>query len=141
MSLLVYPKACPVCDSPSVARIIFGLPSNMDEIESELESSKAILGGCSVLKDSPQWHCCECSHEWGISEWASYLAESEAKLEAEIAAKEASALARGVKNAYFVSESHVRCPYCQRSFSINSDMSWDGIRHKSCGTYLILAPK
>ena len=141
MSQLSYPASCPSCGSSRVARIEFGLPAGTDALRSDLDSGRAILGGCDVSEESPQWHCCECRHEWGVTVLAPELRASRLQVEADRAAKDTAAVARGLLSAVLHPDGDVRCPHCQRVFTTHSDMSWDGTRHKTCGTYLTLIPK
>jgi len=48
-----------------VIPIIYGLPT--EEAAEEAKEGKFALGGCCVSDDSPQWHCRDCEHEWGIA--------------------------------------------------------------------------
>ena len=141
MSQLSYPASCPSCGSVRVARILFGLPESMEALRSDLDSGRAILGGCDVSESSPQWQCCECRHEWGVTEWEPYIRASRLQSDAERASKDSAAVTRGVLSAVLHLDGDVRCPHCQRVFTTRSDMSWDGTRHKTCGTYLTLVPK
>ena len=135
-----YPEACPSCGGKYVARIEFGLP-DLEALARQLDAGKVILGGCDVSIDSPQWHCSNCSHEWGTTEWAPHLRETEKQRKDKQSAKDAEADARGVLVAEIYPDGDVVCPHCKRTFTTNYSMSWDGSRHKSCGTYLKLMPK
>lgn len=127
---------CPKCSSPQVAEILFGLPSDIQGIQGRLDSGDLILGGCDVSADSPKWHCRECNHEWGVSEWKAIIEDSERKRAEKYAEAEAAADARGVLTATANEGGYVKCPHCGRSFSIRYPMSWDGKMHKSCHTRL-----
>ncbi len=56
---------CPKCGSNHVARILYGLPADSDELKRELDAKRSVLGGCVVTDDDPEWHCNECRREWG----------------------------------------------------------------------------
>lgn len=128
---------CPTCGSTKVARLVYGLV-DMDKIDGELASGRAVLAGCDVSESSPHWHCTACGTEWGITEWASILAARRAREAAALAKREAEVLQRGVLEAVLRPTGLVRCPHCRRSFDTKSAASWDGTKHLSCGTYLVL---
>jgi len=54
------PKDCPKCKSKNVLKIEYGLPLDTDGLDSGV-----YLGGCEVSNLSPNWHCADCSWEWG----------------------------------------------------------------------------
>jgi len=51
-------RVCPKCKSGNVLRIQYGLPSKPIP-------SNVYLGGCCVTDEDPDWHCNDCSWEWG----------------------------------------------------------------------------
>lgn len=53
---------------------------------------------------------------------------------------DAAAVSRGFLSATLHPDGDVRCPHCERVFSTRSTASWDGFRHKTCGTFLRLIP-
>lgn len=67
------PRKCPVCEHAPVATIIYGyvvgpfrlrgedLPR--DKLWHDIETGRAILGGCVIEDDSPAWQCTACSAE------------------------------------------------------------------------------
>ena len=57
--------ACPKCGSDSVAAILWGMPAYSEQLESDLEEGRVVLGGCCVTGDDPEWHCNACGREWG----------------------------------------------------------------------------
>ena len=59
---------CPNCKKESIARILWGYPPNMKEIEEELEKKEIVLGGCLVTDHDPKWECNSCHHTWGERE-------------------------------------------------------------------------
>lgn len=128
---------CPKCGSTDVARLVYGLV-DIERISEELASGRAKLAGCDVEESSPNWHCNGCGSEWGVTEWAAILAARRERQEAALARRDAEALNRGVLEAALRPTGLARCPFCRRSFDTNSTMSWDGTRHQSCGTYLVL---
>jgi len=52
-----------------VAWILYGLPHFTTELERELDEQRAVLGGCVLFDESPQWQCVACGHRWGKIEW------------------------------------------------------------------------
>ncbi len=128
--------SCPKCTSAKVAEVLFGLPNDFESIRSKLDSGELILGGCDVSADSPKWHCHDCHHEWGESEWKAIIEDSERERAEKYAAAEVDANARGVLTAIANEGGYVKCPHCGRMFSIRYPMSWDGKMHKSCHTRL-----
>lgn len=132
----VKPQRCNACASPAVARLIYGLPDA--ESMQAVKSGDAILGGCDIFETAAQWHCTNCDAEWGVTEWAPLIKKANDRAEKSRSSKDAEALDRGTLSALVGKEGLVRCPHCRRSFDIQSNMSWDGKRHKSCGTYLTL---
>ena len=134
-----HPTNCPSCGSERVARIVYGFVDFLP-LEGELALGGAVLGGCDVSETSHQWHCGSCGKEWGVTELASGLAELRVKSEAVLAQRDAEAQARGTLEAVLHSSGLARCPHCRRSFDTNATLSWDGKRHKTCGTYLRLTP-
>ena len=54
------PKKCPVCSSPRVATILYGMPELSAKLEKELSAGRIILGGCCITDDDPEWQCADC---------------------------------------------------------------------------------
>jgi hypothetical protein len=130
---------CTKCSSIKVARLAYGL-IDQEKIKGEIESGRASLAGCDVSETSPQWHCNSCGNEWGVTEWATMLVARREREAAALAKREEEALRRGVLDADLRPNELARCPFCGRSFDTKSRLSWDGMRHLSCGTYLSLMP-
>ena len=129
-------EACPICASEKSAEIIFGLPRDMELIRQDLDLKRKVLGGCDIPENAPKYHCNDCGHEWGDSEWNEIMERAkQARLEAE-AAKEKEAIQRGVFDVTPNESGFVKCPFCNTSFSIRHAMSWDGKMHESCHTRL-----
>ncbi len=64
--MITKPKKCPNCEADSIAKILYGMVSPCDEgLNKKLDAGEIFLGGCCIEKDSPQWHCNSCNHEWG----------------------------------------------------------------------------
>ena len=51
---------CPRCGSSKIARIAYGYPG--PEMEEEVRSGEAVLGGCMVFPESPSHECRDCRH-------------------------------------------------------------------------------
>lgn len=54
------PKNCPVCRSPRVANILYGMPEFSAKLEKDMNAGRIILGGCCVTNDDPEWQCTDC---------------------------------------------------------------------------------
>lgn len=53
-------KNCPNCNSPSLAKILYGMPNYDDDLNDDLQSGKVVLGGCSETDNDPDLHCLVC---------------------------------------------------------------------------------
>ena len=56
---------CPRCGSENVAQIRWGRQVFNDELLDKKEKGEIILMGCFLPKDSKNWHCHDCGHEFG----------------------------------------------------------------------------
>ena len=54
-------RRCPKCKSMLVQRMEYGLPVNPGNDPNVYDA------GCEQEDDSPEWHCADCGHEWGIA--------------------------------------------------------------------------
>jgi hypothetical protein len=45
----------------------------MADIAPKLATEEMRLAQCNVSEDAPQWHCCACHHEWGVTHFAPLL--------------------------------------------------------------------
>lgn len=54
------PRKCPKCDSRRVARILYGLPTEDEQLFADVEAGKFVLGGCCQLLSAPSWQCVDC---------------------------------------------------------------------------------
>ena len=61
---MVTKRKCPNCQSSNHAKILWGLPANMREVEHAIESNEIVLGGCEVSWDDPKWKCNDCGTRW-----------------------------------------------------------------------------
>ena len=68
------PSCCPKCGGVDVRRIFFGLPNA--EAMQIVDRGEAVLGGCAILEDRPDWRCHHCRHKW-------FLADDPARIERE----------------------------------------------------------
>ena len=59
----VRPSVCPKCGSKRIARYLYGMPMFSDQIQSDLDAGKIVLGGCELTGDDPAWKCLECETE------------------------------------------------------------------------------
>lgn len=58
------PRACPRCGSANVAWVLRGDPKFSEELESDLASGRAVLGGCVVWPDQADHECNACGLEF-----------------------------------------------------------------------------
>lgn len=56
---------CPECKNTNIAEILYGNIAITKHLQEQLDSGKAILGGCNINEHSPQWECNKCNHTWG----------------------------------------------------------------------------
>ena len=56
---------CPLCNNKNIATIFWGYPSDMKELEKEIDEGDIVLGGCMVTDHDPKWECNSCHHRWG----------------------------------------------------------------------------
>ena len=53
-------KNCPNCNSPRIAKILYGYPALDDNLDRAVEECKIVLGGCCVTDNDPDYQCVEC---------------------------------------------------------------------------------
>jgi hypothetical protein len=53
-------KNCPNCDSPRIAKIVYGYPNYDDKMAEDISEEEIVLGGCCVTEDDPDFQCIEC---------------------------------------------------------------------------------
>ena len=131
------PRDCPICRSPYIAEIVYGL-MDMSELADDSGAGRIVLGGCTLSKSSPRWRCNTCGSEWG--DFAAMFERIERHREEEQARRDGEALAGGVMEASLYPDGWVLCPHCGYSFNSKAGMSWDGEKHVTCGTYLRMLP-
>jgi len=61
-------RICPHSGANRVGKYLYGLPDDMIELQRDLDAGLIVLGGCTVIDKSPQFHCNSCDHDWGIAE-------------------------------------------------------------------------
>jgi hypothetical protein len=54
------PAECFHCGSKRIAKILYGMPIESEELERDIERGRIVLGGCIVGKNDPVWQCVEC---------------------------------------------------------------------------------
>jgi ribosomal protein S27AE len=54
------PKRCPLCGSPKMATIQYGLPILSEKLIEDIAAQKVILGGCVIEDTSAAWQCANC---------------------------------------------------------------------------------
>ena len=52
--------ACPRCGSHAIARILYGMPADSEELERDLDAGRIVLGGCMVWDGRPDHACTAC---------------------------------------------------------------------------------
>jgi len=126
--------SCPKCGSHATAGFV---DVSAPPLREELDSGRAVLGGCSVSAESKDRRCLDCGHEWGTIV-VDHMDAHDRKLAAERAEHDALAAKRGVWDAQVRPDRWTTCPYCGWNFATYAEMSWDGQKHLSCGTRLRL---
>ena len=53
-------KICPNCNSPSLAKIFYGMPNSDDEFNKDIEENKIVLGGSIISDNDPDYKCLVC---------------------------------------------------------------------------------
>lgn len=56
------PAACPKCGRPRVQLILVGRPT--PEGLEMLNRGEAVMGGCLIEENMPDWKCADCGDEW-----------------------------------------------------------------------------
>ena len=60
--------SCPKCGSHATAGIVYGFVDVSEpSLREELDSGRAVLGGCCVSAESKDRQCLDCGHEWGTT--------------------------------------------------------------------------
>lgn len=52
---------CPNCNSPRVARILYGMPMFDDKLDKAMKEGKIVLGGCCITDNDPDYQCLDCN--------------------------------------------------------------------------------
>lgn len=55
------PTNCPTCGKTPVAKIQYGLPSEIDV--TAIEEGRIVVGGCCITDDIPTWQCTHCGQD------------------------------------------------------------------------------
>jgi phage FluMu protein Com len=127
---------CPKCGSLNIAKYEYGLITEFtDELNKKIKNKEMIIAGCTIFPDSKDFICNECSFEFG-DETAKELKRVLEKWEKEEAQEDVEALKRGTMIAKVNEDGWTKCPFCENKFTINSNMSWDGEKNKTCKTRL-----
>jgi hypothetical protein len=58
------PAACPSCGSATIAWILRGYPVFSEQLESDLDAGRVVLGGCLVGPDQASHRCNACGLEF-----------------------------------------------------------------------------
>jgi hypothetical protein len=64
------PEHCPACDSSRVAELFYGLPPSYIDFKPRFDAEEFRFADKPWTEESPEWHCCACHHEWGITHLA-----------------------------------------------------------------------
>jgi hypothetical protein len=54
------PERCLHCGSERIAKILWGMPIDSEELERDIERGRIVLGGCLVGENDPEWQCVDC---------------------------------------------------------------------------------
>lgn len=57
-------RKCPNCNGVNYAKILWGLPADMRELEVAIARKEIVLGGCVVTSYAPKWECNDCGNRW-----------------------------------------------------------------------------
>lgn len=57
------PVKCPKCGSLHIANILYGMPAYSEQLMTDIDKGKIILGGCIITGDDPKWQCFDCKTE------------------------------------------------------------------------------
>ena len=59
-------RQCPECKGRNTAKMLYGLPceENWEEIKSDVDSGKIVLGGCCIPPFAGKYRCHDCGLEW-----------------------------------------------------------------------------
>jgi hypothetical protein len=60
---VVKPLKCPSCGSLRIATYLYGEPAYSEELMTEINAGRIILGGCCISGYDPDWECVECKAE------------------------------------------------------------------------------
>ena len=54
-------KFCPNCNSPRLAKILYGLPRFDDKLDKDIKEGRVVLGGCCISDNDPDYKCMDCN--------------------------------------------------------------------------------
>ena len=54
------PEECPNCGHSPVSDIEYGLVKMNDDLKRRIDEGIAVLGGCVITGDDPEWVCTNC---------------------------------------------------------------------------------
>ena len=58
------PNECLHCGFEPVSHLLYGVHEIDEKMQRDIDSRRILLGGCSILKDSPKWFCSNCQTEY-----------------------------------------------------------------------------
>lgn len=58
------PIKCLHCGFEPVSELLYGIQEIDEKLQKDIDERKVLLGGCSILKDSPKWFCSNCHTEY-----------------------------------------------------------------------------
>lgn len=62
------PDKCPQCGFEHISTLLYGVCEIDQKLQKDIDDKKVLLGGCSLLKNSPLWFCSKCETEIYLGE-------------------------------------------------------------------------
>ena len=53
--------SCPNCNSPRIAKILYGLPRFDDQLDNDIKEGRIVFGGCCITGNDPDYKCMDCN--------------------------------------------------------------------------------
>ena len=58
------PIKCFHCGFEPVSELLYGIQEIDEKLQKDIDERKVLLGGCSIMKNSPKWLCSNCQTEY-----------------------------------------------------------------------------
>lgn len=111
---------CPKCGSRNIAQIRWGRQNITDELLEKEKRGEVRLVGCFLPKDSKNWHCNDCDHEFGKTGFNEIVRYNKKKKPDYIAAHSHSFMNR----KEIIQSKKCGCFYCLQIFSHDVISEW-----------------